>query len=68
MTLLELNNLNLRNSSREQIIALAVEDYKKILKEDNIDLSEKEATEQTISLLNLFGALTESGKEREDEA
>lgn len=51
--------------SREQIIALATAEYKELF---GTSLSEKESSEQSISLLNLFGALTERGKEREDEA
>lgn len=52
----------------KSIVAEASIELKELLANEHIYLSDGEATEQTISLLNLFGALTESGKEREDEA
>lgn len=52
----------------KSIIAEAAIELKKLLANEHLYLSDDEATEQTISLLNLFGALTETGKEREDEA
>lgn len=60
--------LNPRSASLEQIIAQAILEYKEILEQDNVLLSDKDASEQAIGLLNLFGALTANGKEREDEA
>ncbi len=51
----------------KSIIVGATIELKELLADEHIYLSDDEATEQTISLLNLFGALTESGKEREDK-
>lgn len=52
----------------KSIVAEATIELKELLESERIYLSDDEATEQTISLLNLFGALTGDGKEREDEA
>lgn len=53
---------------KQNIVIKAADEYKEILALQNIFISSDEALKQTIELLNFFGTLTGSRKEREDEA
>jgi hypothetical protein len=53
-----------RAKATAEIIAQAIVEYQEILKQENIILTDNEAAEQAIGLLNLFDALlSETEKE-----